>query len=57
MPQRALSVDGGWSSLLPAPVVTPWNSLDSRLGSPDATQLALFQDLGEGEAWLGAASE
>lgn len=48
-------IDAG-ASLLAAPVLTPWNSLNSRLESPDATQLTLFQDLGETEAWLGDAA-
>lgn len=49
-------IDAG-ATLLSAPVLTPWNSLNSRLESPDATQLTLFQDLGENEAWLGTAAE
>lgn len=39
-------VDGG-ASLIAAPVLTPWRSLNSRLDAPGGLQLTLFQNLYE----------
>lgn len=36
----------GGATLIAAPTVTPWNSLNSRLGGQAGLQLTLFQELG-----------
>lgn len=40
-----LLADAG-ARLIAAPVVTPWNSLNSRLEAPAGLQLTLFEELG-----------
>jgi catechol 2,3-dioxygenase-like lactoylglutathione lyase family enzyme len=45
-------VDAG-GELVSAPVLTPWNSLNSRVVSPEGWQLTLFQQLGDAETWAG----
>jgi catechol 2,3-dioxygenase-like lactoylglutathione lyase family enzyme len=37
---------GAGATLIAAPTVTPWNSLNSRLDGPAGLQLTLFQELG-----------
>lgn len=39
-------VDGG-ADLIAEPTLTPWQSLNSRLGAPAGLQLTVFQELGE----------
>jgi predicted enzyme related to lactoylglutathione lyase len=38
---------GGGAAVLAEPVRTPWNSLNSRLTTPDGLQLTLFEEPGQ----------
>lgn len=41
------------ATLIGAPAVTPWGSLNSRLESVDGIQLTLFEEIGDEERWAG----